>query len=554
MRARLWVGCCAMLAACGPGTTDSDSPTDSDPPISTDSDTAEISDTATTALLRFVEEPAITANPNPRAPLAQIITAKTSQPTRLEVAVTGGAGPVTHLLPELATDHDATLVGLRAATPYSVQVTAVTEAGERLESAAIAVQQPALPPQFPPFTVAVSDPERMEPGYTIFVEQGTDRPNPSNYVIIVDPQGEVVWYLDTRVKGPSEVHMTDEGHLRILSTGAYDLIGQVVELDFRGGLIRRWRPASQAEGDDIPLPVEHLHHDVQPAPGGGLFFLSVEPYEEAMYPSSESNRSAPLAPATVIGDVVVEVGPDGSLLNRWELFRMVDPDRIGYDSLQGRFWEPEYGPDVKDWAHANAVFYDEPNDALLVSLRHQDSIVKFSRATGELIWILGDRAHYSPEFDPYLLEKTPWMSLWHYHQHAVEVLPNGNILMFDNGNNRASAFRPKVPDSLNFSRALEYAIDEEAWTATPVWTYGTPIDQKPYSYMAGDADYQPITGNVLTTFSAIGSQGDANVTWELVETTHTTPPEVVFQVLSAPQRNWTPMYRAERVPALMQTL
>jgi hypothetical protein len=47
------------------------------------------------------------------------------------------------------------------------------------------------------------------------------------------------------------------------------------------------------------------------------------------------------------------------------------------------------------------------------------------------------------------------------HQHAIRVLQNGNITLFDNGNFHTPSF----------SRAVEYKLDEATKSATLVWEY-----------------------------------------------------------------------------------
>lgn len=548
MRGLTWGLVAVLVAACGPADPDPTDPTDSD--ADTETGVTSDTDTDTVVALAFDAGPAIVRNPNERAPLVQILTATTTVPTRLEVLITGGAGPRTLTFETPTKSHDVALLGMRAGGAYTVEVTAIDEGGERITADPIAVQQVGLPPQFPEFDVTIADTSRMEPGYTLFIEHGTNLPDANVYLIILDPQGEVVWYNDTRLGSPAEAHMTPEGNLRILSSGRYDRTGTIVEIDMRGELVKRYRGSSTATDGDIVLPVDYVHHDVHPAPNGGLFYISVEAHPQTPFPTSDTNPSAPMAPVTVMADVVVEMGPDGTLLASWSMWDLLDRTRIGYDSLQSKHWVADFGTDAKDWLHANAVFYDAADDALLLSLRHQDAVVKFSRATGELIWILGPNANWAPEFAPYLLERPADDFMWPYHQHAVEVTPSGTILVFDNGNNRASAFEQKLPHAVNLSRPVEYRVDETAMTVEQVWRVGDVTNRRPYAYMVGDADHQPQTGNVLTLWGAIGPDGADVVTWELVEHTHTDPPEEVFKVVSSADRSWIPVYRAERIPDL----
>ena len=59
---------------------------------------------------------------------------------------------------------------------------------------------------------------------------------------------------------------------------------------------------------------------------------------------------------------------------------------------------------TRDWAHANSIFYDASDDSIVLSFRHQDAVVKFSRESGELIWILGTHEGWKDPWKPYLLE------------------------------------------------------------------------------------------------------------------------------------------------------
>ncbi|MCH8326235.1 MAG: aryl-sulfate sulfotransferase [Bacteroidetes bacterium] len=78
------------------------------------------------------------------------------------------------------------------------------------------------------------------------------------------------------------------------------------------------------------------------------------------------------------------------------------------------------------------------------------------RVTGELIWrfggrdkqftFIGDNDNNNPNY---------------FSPHDIRMLPNGNITLFDNGNNHSPWF----------SRAVEYQVDQVNKTATQVWEY-----------------------------------------------------------------------------------
>ena len=218
----------------------------------------------------------------------------------------------------------------------------------------------------------------------------------------------------------------------------------------------------------------------------------------------------------VVGDIVVEFARDGTLVNQWYLLDLVDPYRLGY-GLDTGSWRITYQalmedePDVVDWAHANALFYDRVEDAYLVALRHQDAIVKLDRATGQVDWILGPHSGWNAPWGELLLQPRGDMA-WAYHSHGLEATPQGTLLV-DNGNDRASAFEARLPGSDAFSRAVEFEVDAEAREVRQVWSYQGSEGEPFYSSFLSDADWLPVTGNVLITDGARvteleGDQGD----------------------------------------------
>ena len=99
-----------------------------------------------------------------------------------------------------------------------------------------------------------------------------------------------------------------------------------------------------------------------------------------------------------------------------------------------------------DEVHANSIQLDNDGNILL-SARHLDEVTKISRDSAKIIWRWGGKNN---QFT--LLGDTLWFS----HQHAVRRIPNGHVVMMDNGNDH----RYHDPNAIFFSRACEYALDE----------------------------------------------------------------------------------------------
>jgi hypothetical protein len=156
---------------------------------------------------------------------------------------------------------------------------------------------------------------------------------------------------------------------------------------------------------------------------------------------------------------------------------------------------------------------------------------------------------------------------WNYAQHSPKLTPQGTILMYDDGNYRASPFDAWVADAAHYSRAVEYSIDETNMTVSQVWEYAS-TNETLYTAALGDADYLPKQDNVLVTFGLITyvnhaypSSNAPNATMvRIKEVTHDPIPEVVWDLALWDYSNTnsgytgTYCYRSDRIPDLYSVL
>ncbi len=155
---------------------------------------------------------------------------------------------------------------------------------------------------------------------------------------------------------------------------------------------------------------------------------------------------------------------------------------------------------------------------------------------------------------PYLLTPDGTPFEWEYHQHAPVITPQGTLLLFDNGNFRASPFHePPVEDEDNYSRAVEYRIREDSMEVAQEWEYGTDAAERLYARAVSDADWLSSTGNVLVTFGAvtfIDGVPPNGAAVRIIEVSHGLPAEKVFELSIAASdpgsRGWR-TYRSERI-------
>jgi hypothetical protein len=178
--------------------------------------------------------------------------------------------------------------------------------------------------------------------------------------------------------------------------------------------------------------------------------------------------------------VIVEIDlPSGEILWEWHLLDHLDP--VAHHSQDA--CSPGYG--VIDWSHCNTVkvyenyrfqgrFY--PAVVLLLS-RELDTFWMIDYGTGDILWSCGQHGDFGRREPP----EEPLFNT----AHEIDMLENGNFILFDNGEDR----REQV------SRALEFAVDPARGRARQVWSW-TETEGVMFSLWGGDADRLP-NGNTL---------------------------------------------------------
>tara|TARA_Y100000768_G_scaffold136220_1_gene101391 strand:- start:31 stop:729 length:699 start_codon:yes stop_codon:yes gene_type:complete len=105
--------------------------------------------------------------------------------------------------------------------------------------------------------------------------------------------------------------------------------------------------------------------------------------------------------------------------------------------------------------HGNSIEIDTDQNIIL-SNRAMSELIKFDRVSGELIWRFGGPMNDFTFINDPLNGPN--------RQHDARRLENGNLMIFDNGDQRQSPY----------TRITEYEIDEENLIATLVWEYSHP--------------------------------------------------------------------------------
>lgn len=423
------------------------------------------------------------ARANPNSTLAAFVDVETRDATRVSVRFTDAMGFVRQTSwTREGTSHTVPVVGMRAESAYELEVLVRGDASSAEEIASLTTlpfETGALPPDTRLPTVVETAAGAQPEAFTLL---GPGRrptlsgPGPSDepYMIALDGEGEVVWYYQE----PEALSNFLERDMHQLPSG--DLLVQMPTelriINVAGEVLQTFRP------DDPSL---ELHHDSIPLASGGVLGLTRQ--DRTVQAPSQGGE------VVVTGDGLIEWNAAGDVVWTWSAFDHLDVDRF-----PGPLSESSsiFAGGALDWTHGNGLFERVERGSYLVSLRHQNWIIDVDRASGAVNWRLGPGGDFTLEGEG--IGDVEWF----YSQHAPSIVTGGELLLYDNGNER-----PQAPDS--YSRAVRLRLDEVAMTAEQTWSFRTD-EYTPY---LGDAWATP-DGTVLVC--AGGVLGDAPLA-ELVE-------------------------------------
>ncbi|TBV14658.1 aryl sulfotransferase [Stutzerimonas kirkiae] len=326
---------------------------------------------------------------------------------------------------------------------------------------------------------------------------------------IADTRGEVRWYLDIE-------RLHDSSHVDGL--GASMGFQQTADGKLIWGQGQRYykhdllgRPLWDRR---LPAKFADFSHEIRET-ARGSYLLRVA--------SSDTRRDDGKQVRTV-RDHILEVDAAGEVVDFWDLGRILDPYRAELLHTLGKVAvllpdESAKGDELaanerlegdnlpfgdvpgvgrgRNWAHVNSIDYDPSDDSIIISARHQ-GVAKIGRDK-QVKWILAAEQGWNPALREKLLtpvdaQGTPLARDaqgryegdfdWGWTQHTAWLTGKGTLSVFDNGWGRD--FAPTKLEG-NYSRAVEYRIDEAKGTVQQVWEYGRE---------RGDAWYSPITSVV----------------------------------------------------------
>ena len=266
--------------------------------------------------------------------------------------------------------------------------------------------------------------------------------------------GDVVWYVEKLVQqAQSALTRPLAGGGVLVQNGSklqeFDLGGNIVQQT----TIERINEQLLAVGED---PIIGTHHELRRLPNGHTVTIG---YVERLFLDVQGTGII-----DILADMIIVLDENFQLAWVWNAFDHMDVSRAAILGQTCRGGEGGCPPSLNladvanDWTHSNAVGYSPGDGNLILSVRHQDWVIKIDyrdgSGTGDIIWRLGEDG----DFTLASMDASPWFS----HQHDSNYISNNHIVLYDNGNTRVAN------SGSGNSRGQVYLLDETTLSASLV--------------------------------------------------------------------------------------
>jgi arylsulfate sulfotransferase len=444
-------------------------------------------------------------NPHRIAPLTAMLQIISEAPARATIKVLGES-PIEQSFETLSDSLSIPVVGLYPDKVNKVLVTLIYEGGTVTDT--VDIKTKPLYAGFPSIEINKLERNNMENGMHACDFHLANYGKFNSMPIIFDDQGIVRWFLDLSFANEmmSPFQRLSDGTILVVNRH------KIFEFDMLGNILK------QTEIDNN----YGMHHDVLELPDGNLLICvgKKDAYIEVDGETIQSDSDF----------IILFDRKNSKILKEWDLAKHMDVSRDDVNFLR-----------KGDWLHMNALAYDENDQSIVVSGKNQ-GLVKITMED-ELRWIMAPKMNWTKsgrngqgkDTKPFLLtavnsEDIPYSNAiqngnkshfefdFPWGQHAPKILPNGNLIVFDNGSHR------NYNDENNYSRAVEYSINDDKKTVRQVWQYGKERGEDMFSAIISDVDYLPKTENILVTSGHISPQN--NHSGKIIEVDRATGKEV----------------------------
>jgi arylsulfate sulfotransferase len=428
------------------------------------------------------------------------------------------------------------VAGMLANTAYHMQAVVTGADGTTITDTDHVFTTGSLPNlpfyEFPSIGVTTPSGLNPQPGIELLAFTGAPKPR----VVATDIGGNVIWwYADETQNGeiPQPIKMVPNGHFLMvigpvtsLSPPPPGALTVAREIDLAGDTVKEIDISSlnaRLASANFNLTANFIHHDILALPNGHWILLVATTKQFGNLPGYPGTT-------TVLGDALVDLDENLQPVWVWNTFDHLDINRHPYL--------------FPDWTHSNALLYSADDGNLLLSIRHQNWLIKIDyqngNGAGNILWRLGEGGDFTLQGGSDPID-------WFYAQHGPAfVTPNtaGNfsLVLFDNGDDRVfplgvTCNAPGAPPCL-YSTVPILQINESDKTSKLSFHDMASA----YSFFGGNAEELGNDDIEFNECALISASPLANI----YEVTHAPNPQVVWQMTVS----GTYVYRGFRLPSL----
>jgi len=401
-------------------------------------------------------------------------------------------------------DHYFFLWGMRENLDYTIEIYSDEEMPELL--ATTEFHSGFAPHYLPVMSLGEKNLEKTAEGFVLFQYAATTYDHIFPVAVMVDTEGEVVWYYEYNqwyLSSFGDVTWNPENQTILIGltkdlSAADSMAEEAIKIDLEGNIV--WKSPETAGYYYGPGSWNHAYYMMK---DGSVTFPQVI-YDDC-----------------VVTDRIVNLD-GGNYSENWSW------------DYRDYFEKPDCSTNTSgdfyiDWTHTNSVTMYKEEGIVYVNSRNFSTFFKIDMSSGAIIWRLGKDGDFTFVGN----KKNPWFEL--SHDPEINGVNGNKVIFYDNG----TAER-------GFSRIVEYTIDETEMTAEMTFEFdGSLLNKRWWSEYWGDADRLE-NDNIFVTAGFY----DMEQISRFFEVTH--EGEVVWELFLEKADDWqVSLYKADKfVPPL----
>lgn len=311
----------------------------------------------------------------------------------------------------------------------------------------------------PRFQVLKNDVEKSKKGLIAIGSSKTIIDMSGNPVLYIPKLNDSIFIDQSNI---TEFRMSDIGTILIYSsTGFNSGISLVCETDLQGKILWRAPNDGQVSGDTT----EYYHHDFKRLANGNFMVLGCKygwrnvPGDIDLKNIRKINIDSTSNPRRIkyLFNTIIEYNKAGKVVWFWDLNEHVPDEELFAKGVVTNAVRRELPARAELYGHMNSFDTDPDGKYVYANFREIHEVIKIQKSTGKIV-----QRYIGNKDVPDDSKEIHFMS-----QHDVNLLPNGNLSLFNNGN----ANKEDQPSS-----AIEFTQTEGNKPGKIVWSFSCKMD------------------------------------------------------------------------------